>query len=101
MKPPVQDGLAARWDVATSNSRRALRVTYRGSLQARPDGSLCVLEHERRHGGAAQVADGSGCEREVHGGASLRVHPGMHRVRSAGHPSLPWLAGRPPGEVLL
>lgn len=62
-------------------------------IAAHPDWFLCFLEHERCHGSAAQVADRSGCECEVHRRASLRVHPRMHRVRSAGHTSLPWLAG--------
>lgn len=61
--------------------------------------SPCVLEHEWCHGSVAQAADWSGCEREVHGGASLRVHPRMHCVWSARHPSLPRLAGWPPGET--
>lgn len=56
-------------------------------------------EHEWCHGSVAQAADRSGREREVHRGASLRVHPRMHCVWSAGHPSLPRLAGRPPGEM--
>lgn len=66
---------------------------------AHPDCFLCFLEHERCHGSAAQVADRSGCECEIHRRASLRVHPRMHRVRSAWHTSLPWLAGWPPGEI--
>lgn len=56
-------------------------------------------EHEWRHGSAAQAADGPGCERQVHRRAGLRVHPRMHCVRPAGHPSLPRLAGWPPGEM--
>lgn len=63
--------------------------------------SPCLLEHERCHGGVTQAADRSGCEREVHRGASVWVHPRMHCVWSAGHPSLPWLAGWPPGEMNL
>lgn len=59
---------------------------------------LTLLEHERCHGRAAQAADGSGRQREVHGGASFWIHPGVHRVRSAGHPPVPRLAGGPTGE---
>lgn len=69
-------------------------LTFNTSLYTSP-----FPEHEWCHGRVAQAADGAGCERQVHRGASLRVHPRMHCVWSAGHPSLPRMACWPPGEL--